>query len=347
MNKVCIIAPSSISYTPYLYLYLNLLKKNNIEYHVIYWDRFDLKENLENSFVFTSVMADSKFSKIKRYWEYRKFIINHFSRIKYDKYIILTAQIGVILFDYLLDKDFVLDVRDYSHENIYFFNFLEKKLIKKSKMVFISSKGFESWLPKGREYVVSHNCSNADLEFMRFNFNKMNISYIGSVSYHDANIDFIEKMKNNDFIINYIGKGDSSDIIENHVRKNNITNVNFIGRFSANEKKGFYENTNFTLSVYGNNTPISATLIPNRLYEAAKYGRPIIVSQETYLAEIVEYFGLGIIWDGDDGTLVNKLSAYYDADIYLNFLKNCENFLSMVSQDNQIFENKFTSWIFG
>lgn len=346
MNKVCIVAPSSISYTPYLYLYLNVLKKNNVECDVVYWDRFNLKENLDNSFVFNDGLSKGKFSTLKGYWGFRKFLINHFSRNKYDKYIVLTAQIGVILFDYILNKDFILDVRDYSHENIYFFNFLEEILIKKSKIAFISSKGFESWLPKEREYIISHNCSNTDLEFMKFNFDKMNISYIGSVSYHDVNIAFIEKMKSKKFTINYIGKGNSSSIIESHVRNNRITNVNFIGKFFANQKRDFYENTNFTLSVYGNDTLISATLIPNRLYEAAKYGRPIIVSKNTYLAKVVEDFGLGIIWDGNEETLVNNLSKYYDRDIYLDFLRNCEKFLSVVSQDNHVFENKVTDWIF-
>lgn len=347
MNKVCIVSPSSISYTPYLHLYLNLLRKNNVECDIVYWDRFNLKESINNSFSFNSEVSGGKFSTLKGYWGFRQFLINHFSKNKYDKYIILSAQMGVILFDFLLDKNFVLDIRDYSHERIYFFNFFEKILIKKSKMVFISSKGFEDWLPKEKKYVVSHNCSNADYEFMRFDFNKKNISYIGSISYHDVNIDFIEKMKNKEYVINYIGKGDSSNIVESYVFNKNINNVKFMGRFLASEKKYFYEDANFILSAYGNNSLLLTTSIPNRLYDACKYGRPIIVSNNTYLAKIVEDFDIGIIWDGSEESLVNKLSKYYDNNVYLDFLKNCEIFLSMVSQDNHIFENKFTSWIFG
>lgn len=348
--KVCIVAPSSLSYVPYLDIYTDLLEKLAVPYDIVYWDRFVLHENRKFSTAYIKKGTVRGFSLLPAYMGFRRFLMSYFGVNSYDKYIILSSQVSVLLFDFLKDKRFILDIRDYSHERFFLYRLMLSKIIKCAEMCNISSGGFTQWLPKGVDYVVSHNARESLMAKISppFKKNEFIISYIGAVGYFNANVKFLEAISaQGRYSIYYRGKGTEDQRIKDYVLKNKINNVFFTGGFSPQEKDGFYHNTNFVLCCYGDDSMVVKSLLPNRLYESCVFHRPIIVNKGTYLADVVSKYEIGIVCDLDDLTeLEEKMDMYYNDDYFCRYINRCELFVGKIKADMQVFEEIFASVIF-
>lgn len=351
MKKIAIIAPTSHSYTPYLAYYEEILKDMGIPYEIFYWDRFHIHDKDVKGKTFTCNCPDHGIGSIRGYVGYRRFLLNKLCGENYSFYIVLSVQMGVLLYQFLQNKKFILDIRDFSHENKSFYRFLADRLIKKAAAVVISSDGFRTWLPKDREYLLSHNVSlesfNNDTPSPRFDPDRLVISYIGGVSYYESNIRVINGVSRNHKIhLRYIGSGTCEKALEAFCANNNIKNVTFSGRFSPSQKETFYNNTDFVLSCYGDDTPVVRTALPNRLYESCFYKRPLVVNTGTYLADLVQRHNIGIVVDLNNyDDFFNKLTELASPENYQKYVKNCDLFIEIVRNDLIKFKFKISNLI--
>ena len=344
--KVCIIGDSNIGFMPYLKYYEEILISLRIQYTILYWDRFNLNEKKENTFRFGYQENRSLISRISGYIKYRKFILKHLENHGYDFYIVLSAQIGLLINNFLKTHPFILDIRDYTHENIFIYRSLAFDLIKRASLVGISSPAFKQWLPEGAEYVISHNMEINDVEKQTtdFDFNKRIITFAGFIRYYLSNIAFLKTLKGRpDIAVKYAGGHQTNE--ENKIKRycfeNNMTNVEFSGVYTERTKPDIYRSTNFIHSYYGNSNISVTTQIPNRLYESCIYKRPIIVSSGTYLAEIVTRHEIGIVFDTNNPEqFFQDMNRYYDPDYYERYKINCNRFLETVVKDIRIFRSK-------
>lgn len=349
--KVCIFGPSNLRYMPYLRYYREVLDTcGRADVTVFYWDRFSLDEDAPGTHGFHRP-DNGGINRLLGYAAYRRFLRRALQAADYDVYVVLTAQLAVLLHDVLSKTGvrFILDIRDYSHENMAVFRWLLGDLVRKAEMVCISSPRFEKWLPKGREYVISHNMSAKAIQaaVSRASFDQGEqcakvISYIGSVNYYEANVRFLRAAGSlSDVVIRYIGDGPCIEKLREYCSKKGFQNVRFFGGFQPEEKPGFYQSTHFVLACYGNDNPVVASALPNRLYESCIFRRPIIVTSGTYLAEVVAEYGLGIVMDSEDpGEFAAQLDRYLDPGHFARYEANCEMFLARVSEEIGIFQGR-------
>ena len=165
--KACIVAYDEYINIPYVKDYESLLNANHIEYEFILWNRSgDTTANHTNNLahVFNRHTGKSKISKLFPFLLWSKFARKVLKDNSYDFLIICTTIPAILLFDVLVKKykkRFLLDIRDFTYENIRLYRFMEKRLIQVAWMTAVSSKGFLNWLPvNSNPYILTHNITN-------------------------------------------------------------------------------------------------------------------------------------------------------------------------------------------
>lgn len=335
--RVCIIGGSNLRFMPYLRYYEAVLKQANVAYDVYYWNRFGLDESHPNAMSFDRPDGGNARTRFMGYLAYRRFLLDRLECKRYDTYILLTMQSGVILFDFLRGRKYILDIRDYSHEGFLPYRSIGARLVRESYLTCISSKAFETWLPSGEEYLISHNALLEDLDTSRsaFDTGTRVVSFIGGIRYLEPNIRFLTAARDIPHLqVRYVGTGPCERQLRNYCEDVGMDNVQFLGPFSPEDKSRYFQDTNFVLSCYGSGSISERTAIPNRLYESCIHRRPIIVDDGTYLAETVRENSIGVVAQLDDpAKLASQLEKYYEAGYYDEYASNCQAYLSSVAED--------------
>jgi len=335
--RVCIIGGSNLRFMPYLRYYESLLKEADVDYDVYYWNRFGIEENHPNAASFDRPDGGNARNRFRGYLAYRRFLLNQLERRRYDTYIVLTMQVGVILSDFLSGRRYILDIRDYSHEGFLPYRSIGRRLVRESLLTCISSKAFETWLPPGTKYRISHNVLLEDLDMSpsAFNAETRIVSFIGIIHSVEPNVRFLNAVRNIPYLqVRYVGTGPCQRQLQNYCSDAGIENVQFLGPFSPESRLKYFQDTNFVLSCFGSASINARTCMPNRLYDSCVCRRPIIVDDGTYLAKIVRENGIGIVAQLDDSArLASQLAKYYKASHYSEYVSNCHDYLSLVEED--------------
>lgn len=307
--KVLIVAFHSRSMTPYSELYENVIKDNNDSYNIIFWDRFSNNklEQKGNEFIIHKVcsLGGSKLKKIIPMFYFRKTVNKIIKNGNYDKIIILNTLPAVLLSNVLISNyrgKYILDIRDYTYEKYKFYKKRVDNLVKNSFITTVSSFGFFRFLENNKKIYLNHNISNWDV----FGFSdnelskkpKIKIGFVGVVRYMKENMNLIRQMKNNgkyEFV--YIGKTYPECNLEKTCKNENIENVTFKGEFNNKDKPEIYKDIDIINALYGNESLEVQTALPNKLYDAIVFKKPMIVSKGTYLSELVEKYKIGIAVD--------------------------------------------------
>ena len=194
-------------------------------------------------------------------------------------------------------------------------------------------------------YRLNHTQLNSIEKLSKINKNLKNkeviiVNYIGSIRDYKINIDFISSLKNNCSIkMNYHGAGVINKDIENYLLSNGVKNVVLTGRYMKEEEQNLYIQTDIVNILIPNNTINSKTLLPNRLYNATIYGKPVIAYHGTYLAEIVEKYHLGLVlksFDNIEDTMKDYIRNL-NIEIYDRYRRT---FLENVLKENNLFKTR-------
>ncbi|NNJ32991.1 hypothetical protein [Lacrimispora defluvii] len=354
--KVCIVTYDEYINIPYISKYERILKQYKIEYDVILWDRRNILANdnkPKNYFVFNSVIRKSKISKVIPFYKWSRFTLNILKTINYDKIIVLTTLPAILIYKFLIKKYhdmFLLDIRDFTYENINIYKKRVDKLISKSALTFISSEGFKSWLNDSNKLYLTHNISNIEKEKqitqLKMNNSNLVIGFVGGIRYYKENCKIIDNFKNKSNIqMLYVGKTHAGIELENYCEKNNIYNVSFKPAYQNIEKPFIYEDIDFINSIYGSDNQIVKTALPNKLYDCILFKKPIIVSSNTYLSKIVNEYNLGFDVNLDKDNLYEKLLNYVEVFDDQLFLEGCNALKNKVLQEEKYAEEKFIEFI--
>lgn len=337
--KIVLICPSNMLYMPYVNNYVTILKENNADYTIINWDRFGIEEKSKYTYRDDKIGHQRNFFD---YYKYYKFIKEILDQIHFDKIIVFGLQLTFFLKKVLQKKfkgNYIIDIRDYN-KVIDYFNI--KKVINNSAFVVLSSPGYKEWLPDIDKYIINHNTQIQSLNKLQsleieLNKEKINVAYIGAIRDYQVNIDFIDSLKNNNKInIFFNGEGNINKNIQEYLNDNNIKNVYLTGRYEREEEEELYSNADLINVLRYNDGINNKTALPNRLYNAVIYGKPMIAFAGTYLADIVKDYELGLILNSFKD-VENSIENFYN-----NFDQNryqCKRiyFLENVMKDN----NKF------
>lgn len=348
--KVLIIAFHPRSMTPYSKLYEDVIKNVNVEYDIIFWDRFTNQklEKIGNEYIIHKIctLGGNKIKKIVPMLYFRHVVKKIIKENNYERIIILNTLPAVLLNDilnkYFLNK-YILDVRDYTYEKFDFYKKVVNKLIRNSFCTVISSKGFFKFLEKNPKIYIGHNISNNDKKYnsndMLKKKNNIVIGFVGVIRYEKENKYLLSSLKNDEkYKYMYVGRSYPDCDLKEYCTKAQIKNVVFKGEFNNNEKNTIYNNIDIINAVYGNSSIEVQTALPNKLYDAIILKKPMIVSKGTYLSEVVEKYKLGISIDFKDN-VKEKLENYIKFFDSKQFDDNANLLLDKVNKD----QNKIKS----
>jgi len=344
--KALIIGFFSKTYMPYMNRYEKIFKENNVEYDIVTFDRDSTgkTEKQGNTYLFKHTTGTNKLELLFLSIKYRRLIVKLLKKNKYDKLVILTTMPGILICNKLLKKyknKYIFDYRDYTYEKIPFYRKLVNKIIGNSDCTLMSSKGYMKYFTNKDKIIITHNISNDEYKEEKAvdlkTKSNWNIGFLGYVRYFDVNSRLINAFKNSDKVrFTYIGLPFQDCDLEGFCKENGIQNVAFQGRYENSEKAKLYKDIDLINSIYSLDSQEVQPAIPNRLYDAALFKKPIIVAKGTYLSEIVEEYGLGLTIDVFQDDIARVIENYVQNLDVLEFENRCNQFLEEIYQD----ENK-------
>lgn len=155
---------------------------------------------------------------------------------------------------------------------------------------------------------------------------RFRIGFIGKVRYREQLKLLVDAAGQADIDVLIAGNGiDLHEITEYCKGK---TYVTIHGAYNyKDEIAELYSSIDCVFSVYDTSIQNVRVALPNRLYEAAKCGLPLIVSKGTELGTIVDENGLGIvIQDNSVNELTNAMLKLKDISYRETFKDNCETY---------------------
>lgn len=338
--KVALISCCSVRYMPYIELYKSILSRLNIDYIII--NEHEQDETLpSNHYTYKAQSSKSILGKIHKFIGWRSFVKKTLKQHKIDRAVILTTWPGVKLIDFWTRKfknKFILDIRDFTSEGEKIYGTCVNTLIKKSYITVVSSEKFKTWLIDSPKINVAHNMpveytenKNATLKAGQ----PYTIGYIGLVNYGKQNEALANAFANSENVtLKFKGTIEKSCHIKEYCEKNNITNVIFTGRYNNSEKAKLYDDIDMINAVYGNNSLVVTTALPNKLYDCIIYKKPIIASKGTYLGELAENFNIGLAIDTEEDDISSVINEYVTSFNEDTFLEGCHKLLQLATQEH-------------
>lgn len=341
--EICIVTTRNIFDAPCLEKYRSIIKA---PYDIIYWDRCNIEEECgaQNYYRFDGSLAPdaSKVAKLLLYVKFFKYVKKVLKNKEYKKLIVFPTQMGWIINRELKTKykgKYLFDIRDYAGENNKIIKKLTSSAVNNAELCSITSDAYKTFLPE-RDYIISHNVQPIDNELISSYRNRVReagpiaLSFIGSVRFIEQQEKIIRLFGNDErFVLKFIGRG--SEQLETFCKQGNYKNVELVGRFERNQLGGFYSETDMAINIYGNKNPYLDYALSNKLYSAAMMGMPILVSPDTYMAEVSERYGFGIAVDTDDEAAPDKVYDFFNSINVDEMLSGCDKFLESVDADEK------------
>lgn len=324
--------------------YCQYFKENGVEYDIICWQREESGLPVpENEYYYYKEPKVGFWHKVSAYVGYKRFVLKHLRKNKYDKLVVLTTVPAVFLKGYLMRNykgKYLFDFRDYSFEKFGPYRRIVNNLIEHSAITTISSHGFMEFLNPNRNIIMNHNIPA--LPVMKEappplkEKQVLNVGFVGTVRYFDENCHIIEKLKNTfRYQLWYIGKPVPGCDLQGYCEEHEVTNVSFVGKYNNTQKTELYRDIDIINSIYGNDSLEVTTALPNRLYEAALLKKPIISSKGTFLGELIERYDIGLCVDVFEDDILSILDKYVDEFNPERFTAACNEFLEDVQKDEE------------
>ena len=344
--------------TPYLAKYEKLLQENNMEYEVVFWNRTPPsgtpETTKEGNCVYINISCSG--GVVKRYFTFFKWRAAVKKLIKSGKYsaLIMLSTVPAVLMGSLLKRKYreryLFDIRDYTFERYKILRKLVMSLINKSALTAISSKGYMRWLDPSPKIMVNHNITVDEAEGYTAPDLKsqevLRFSFVGNVRLDTQTEALLLQLKDRpDFQQHFYGRILPTCDIQKIAEEKKIGNVFFHGPFDVAKKKEFFREIDLLNAVYANakqekDIPLGdSTPIPNRLYDCLVFYRPLVASKGTYLAELIETYGLGCTVNGFSLDAPETMRSFADSFDRGVFMKGCDVLREQVCRE----ENQYVA----
>ena len=124
-----------------------------------------------------------------------------------------------------------------------------------------------------------------------------------------------------------------------------VPNHLYTDQFAPERTMEYYMKTDAINNVYGNNVYVNY-LLSNKLYYSTMLGIPILVSPNTYMAQVVQEYQVGFVYDLDDPLARDHFYTYYRSIDWDEFDANCRRFCEKVARDDEVFEQKVREFFY-
>ena len=349
--KVLLIGFFTRTYMPYMEKYEDILKELDYQYDVVFFDRDSTASQVAhkgNEYTYCHKTTTSSLKKLLPVFRYISIVKRLIRKNKYDKLVVMTTMPAVLLQSILLGKyreRYIYDYRDTTYEHFGFFRKWVDKVIDGSYFTTMSSKGYLNVLSSNPKIVFNHNLSNIsdrrtsadDLKEKK----SITLGFVGYVRYLDVNSKLIDSFKGSKrFNLLYVGTAFSDCDLQKYASSVNADNVEVRGKYDNSDKAKIYSEIDIINSMYSLNSSEVQYAIPNRLYDAALFVKPLMTTKGTYLASIVEENGLGFSIDPFTDDIQEKAMEYINAFDSVKFQRACEVFLRAVFEDEHVLDKK-------
>lgn len=355
-KKICIVGYSPRKIAPYLQRYLFVLDKMGCDFEYITREIADepLDSIIEdNQYVIKYAKTRNPLRKIFQIIEWKREVKDILKKNKYDRIIILTVYPAVILGSFLYKQcrnRYFVDIRDYV--NILRNTILNRRLksvINGAQFTVVSSKGFLAWMPSKERVCAIHNIQDIDMNCKIAedisNKEKIVIGYLGVIAYVDTNLKLIMDLaQNSRYSLLYAGIYRDNGCLKGFCEKERIANVVLKGEFENTGRFELYKEVDIINAIYGNDSIVVRSALPNKLYDSAIYKKPILVSSGTYLASIVRKFHLGVAID-INSDIAGQIDDYISHFCLKDFIDGAEKFLSICSEEEKETLGKIESFL--
>lgn len=192
---------------------------------------------------------------------------------------------------------------------------ITKILLKTEKMAFgnvnylivTSPKFYEmhynTLIPKSRTLFIPNTPDISVFQhYKKKNEGKFTVGFIGGIRYIKQMKMLVDAAEIVDCNVLFAGAGGTSSEY-NEIKEycKDMKNVIFTGRYDyEKEIASLYGKVDCVYSVYDVDNPNVKIALPNKLYESILCELPIIVAKNTYLAELVKQYGVGIAVSHED-----------------------------------------------
>jgi hypothetical protein len=346
-NKILIVGFTPKAVTPFVSLYEEVFDAAGIRYDEVFFEREPggafTAEQAEHGIVYR-YFADMDKGTLGRFWTgwgYMRRVRRLIRERGYQKLILLTTESAAYLYGLLkgpFSGRYLFDFRDLTFESFAPFRRLVNTIIEHSAVTLFSSPGFAGYFSAGSKGLVTHNIGkpaqlpHAVPEFAQQH--PIRIGFVGLVRYPRENQQLITSFAEDQrFELVYHGRSQAGTDLAEYARPSGAANVRIFPAFDNREKERLYQDIDIINSLYGLGELAVRTALPNRLYDAALYRKPILTSKGTQLAELVCAKGLGLAVDPfteDIHQAVIEYLATFDAE---RFEQNCQTFLAEVAND--------------
>jgi len=347
--KVLILGFGKIAYMPYMHFYLEQLRNNNCEIHLLYWDRdgkpdASVSSNIK-SYKYEKYQEDdaSMINKAINFYGYRKMAKKILNSEKFDFIVVLHSLPGFILNDILTKEykgKYILDYRDYTYEHIAMFRNIIAKIVNESNATFVSSDAFRENLPLCEKIYTSHNLDKSLLEnrFVRKNDNRnipvIRIRFWGFIRYEQLNKTIIDNFANDSrFELHYHGREQTTArILKRYCVEKDIKNVFFHGEYKPEERYRFAAETDFVHNMYENDKRTIGAM-GNKYYDSVAMYIPQICTKGSFMGKQVSEYEIGLECDPYNEAIADKIYQYYRSIEWDRYETNCDSALyEIVSQ---------------
>lgn len=245
---------------------------------------------------------------------------------------VTTFDIAFVCF--IFRRKFIYEVSDIVYVNFAKYlrgicRFCDRILVRNSLITLMTSEGFNKYLFGDICYdnvVFIHNkmsiyFKNRKRVLHDFNCDKLKFSFIGLIRYPNTIFRFARiigsKFSHHEF--HFYGFLETSLIEEFECIVNNYPNVFYHGSFrNPNDLEQIYLETDIVVCCYDTTAINEQIAEPNKLYESIYFGCPIIVSENTFLAEKVKEYNCGyVINPFTDDSIVNFVNSIRISDLKL------------------------------
>lgn len=334
-------------------LYTDILERQNIEYDIIYMDKYGEEEEFSarKKYVYKNIIKQNwpRPYKALKYFRFKEYAVKILNKNKYD-FIIVWNDIAILMFGNYLAKrwagKYCLNIRDYCYQNEFKWVYNRfNRAIKKSAFTTISSDGYKVFLPE-HEYIQIHSLNMAVLNRInpKTQLREINqpirISFIGYVRYYELNKQLLTIFKNdNRFQLCFFGT--NAHILEQYARENGIVNVSFHETFPIKDTYKYIQQTDLINNLYGNNKIGLRTALSIKLYHGIYSRIPILVNKDTWGEKIINEYGIGYVVNEISENLPNEIYNWYSSLDFMQFDNGCISYLRKIAYDNERFVSFF------
>lgn len=193
-----------------------------------------------------------------------------------------------------------------------FFDVYYHKLISKDQMIFIPN------VPALEPFINFSKKTNG----------MFTVGFIGGIRYLNQMKMLVDASENVGCKVLFAGAGGTATEYEEiRLYCEGKKNIEFTGKYDyTKDIARLYSSVDCIYAVYDADNPNVRIALPNKLYESILCKLPIIVAKNTYLAELIEDWGVGIAVDHNAKSELQRIldQLKNDEKFYSRLVNNCE-----------------------